>query len=59
MKEIRDKYQTAAVIISHDMKCVERASDRILLLEEGVCKASGTFDELRRSPIPTVKSFFD
>lgn len=59
MKEIRDKYQTAAVIISHDMKCVERAGDRILLLEEGVCKASGTFDELRRSPIPTVKSFFD
>lgn len=58
MKNIQKKYNTASLIISHDMKCVRTASDRIILLYEGRCYASGTFEELIQNTDPKVKQFF-
>jgi phospholipid/cholesterol/gamma-HCH transport system ATP-binding protein len=58
MKSIQKKYNTASLIISHDMKCVRTASDRVIILYEGRCYASGTFEELIQNTDPKVKQFF-
>lgn len=59
MIDIKKKYNTSSLIISHDMNCVRRASDRVVVLYEGICYASGTYDELLQHPDPKVKQFFE
>lgn len=59
MVEIQKKYNTSSLIISHDMNCVRMASDRIVVLVEGKCYASGTFEQLKLHPDPKVKHFFE
>lgn len=59
IKEIQRKYKTSSLIISHDMNCVKHAADRIVMLIDGRCYATGTYDELRKSNDSKVKQFFD
>lgn len=58
MKNIQKKYNTSSLIISHDMNCVRTASDRVIILLEGRCYASGTYEQLIRNPDPKVNQFF-
>lgn len=59
MIEIKKKYNTSSLIISHDMNCVRRASDRVLVLYEGTCYASGTYEALLNHSDPKVHQFFE
>lgn len=59
MVEIQKKYNTSSLIISHDMNCVRMAGNRIVILLEGKCYASGTYLELERIEDPKVKQFFE
>jgi phospholipid/cholesterol/gamma-HCH transport system ATP-binding protein len=59
MNEIQEKYNTSSLIISHDMKCVQTASDRVVVLIDGRCYAIGTYDELKQNTDPKVKEFFE
>ncbi len=59
MIEIQQKYNTTSLIISHDMNCVRMASNRVVMLIEGKCYISGSYDELIRSDDPKVKLFFE
>jgi phospholipid/cholesterol/gamma-HCH transport system ATP-binding protein len=59
MTEIQQKYKTSALIISHDMKCIRRTADRIMVLIDGRCYAEGTYAELERSADENVKHFFE
>src|SRR5436190_11733787 len=59
MIEIRQKYKTSSIIISHDLKCVSMASDRVVMLIDGAFHAEGKYDELRQSRDMKVKAFFD
>lgn len=56
--EIKEKYKTSALIISHDMYCAKTTSDRVAVLMDGKCHAIGTYDELEQSDDPKVKQFF-
>lgn len=58
MKSIQKKYNTASLIISHDMYCVRTTSDRVIILLEGKCYASGTYEELIQNQDTKVKQFF-
>ena len=59
MIEIQQKYNTTSLIISHDMTCVKMASNRVVMLIDGKCYMSGTYDELLKSEDPKVKLFFE
>ena len=59
MVEIKNKYNTASLIISHDIKCVKYASDNVIILLEGKCYASGKYEELILSKDEKVKQFFE
>lgn len=58
MVEIQKKYNTSALIISHDVNCVKITSNRVVLLLDGAAYATGTWGELSSSEDPKVKQFF-
>jgi phospholipid/cholesterol/gamma-HCH transport system ATP-binding protein len=59
MLELQKKYKTSSIIISHDMNCVKITANRIVMLIDGMCYATGTYDELSRSNDTRIKQFFD
>ncbi len=59
MLDIQKKYNTSSIIISHDMNCVKITANRIVMLIDGICYATGTYDELSKSNDTRIKQFFD
>jgi len=56
--QMKEKYHTSSIIISHDMACVKITADRIVLLLEGKCYAQGTYAELEQSKDEKIRQFF-
>ena len=55
--EIQEKYQTASIIITHDLKCAKDATNRIKLLKDGLFCTEGTFDELSHSDDKEIRDY--
>jgi len=58
IQQIREEYQTAAIIITHDMKCARIATDTIRIMKEGLFVTEGTYDELSRSDEKEIRNYF-
>lgn len=58
MNAIQEKYHTSAIIITHDMKCVQLAADRVAMLIDGTCYADGTYAVLKTSKDEKIRQFF-
>ncbi|WP_338648070.1 ATP-binding cassette domain-containing protein [Flavobacterium sp. KS-LB2] len=58
MKSIQKKYNTSAIIITHDVDCARVISNRMILLVGGINYIEGTFEELSTSTDPQVQAFF-
>ena len=56
---LKELYKTSSVIVTHDMKCVNIAGDRIAVLNNAVKLADGRYKELQKSNDPVVSGFFD
>lgn len=59
IREMGEKYNTSALIISHDMNCIRMTADRIIMLIDGTCYAQGSYEELKLNNDPKVKQFFE
>lgn len=59
MNKVHEKYQTASIIISHDLSCIQRTAHRVIILKDGINYKEGTFDELKNASDPFVKAFFN
>ncbi len=57
--EVREKFKTSSIIITHDIKCAQLTSNRIVILNEGKIFAEGQFDELSKSNDKFIASFFN
>jgi phospholipid/cholesterol/gamma-HCH transport system ATP-binding protein len=57
--EVREKYHTSSIIITHDISCARQISDRVVALFEGRAKVEGTFDEVKNTKVPEIQSFFN
>lgn len=56
--DMRKKYKTTAITVTHDIKLASRISDRIALIDNGTITEIGTFEELRQnSKNQLIKSF--
>jgi branched-chain amino acid transport system ATP-binding protein len=53
---IRERFQTAVVMVEHDMSLVNKVSDRVLALDAGRVVAEGSPDEIRNND--AVKSAY-
>jgi phospholipid/cholesterol/gamma-HCH transport system ATP-binding protein len=58
MATIQKKYNTSALIITHDVDCARAISNRMILLVDGINYAEGTFEELSKSKDSKVQAFF-
>ena len=59
MNHTKEAYNTSSIIISHDMKCVERTADKVAVLVDGRCHALAPYDELVSSKDEKIRQFFD
>ncbi|MEX2191714.1 MAG: ATP-binding cassette domain-containing protein [Bacteroidota bacterium] len=57
--EVQKKYDTSSVIITHDMECARLTADRVIVIKDGMCEVEGSFDELKNSTDPWIRSFFE
>lgn len=58
MISIQKKYNTSAIIITHDVDCARMISNRMILLVDGLNYAEGTFEDLSTSSDPKIQAFF-
>lgn len=56
--KIREEYNTASIIITHDMKCAKISTDTIKIMEEGIFVVEGTYDELSNSEDKEISNYF-
>lgn len=56
--EVQKKYNTASIIITHDIECARITANRMVIIKDGVPFAEGTFKELSESQDEWVSSFF-
>ncbi len=57
IRKLGDKEDLTSVVVTHDLKCLEIVSDRIVLLKDGHIRFQGTTDEFHRSEDSFVEAF--
>lgn len=55
---IQKKTKATSMIITHDMACAKLTGDRLVILNDGVIEAEGSYEELEKSDDDWVRSFF-
>lgn len=56
--DMQERYDTTAVIITHDIPCAKITADRVLIMDEGKCIAEGSCAALENSDNEFIRSFF-
>lgn len=46
INEVRERYKTTSIVITHDLSCAKQTGDRMAVLLEGQFGALGTFEEV-------------
>jgi phospholipid/cholesterol/gamma-HCH transport system ATP-binding protein len=58
INDVREKYKTSSIIITHDIECTRTTADRIVMINEGEVYAEGKLEEFENSEDALIKSFF-
>lgn len=58
INEVKKKYKTSSMIITHDIQCALQTADRIVMLEGGSVYMDGSLKDFQDSTDPLIKSFF-
>jgi phospholipid/cholesterol/gamma-HCH transport system ATP-binding protein len=58
INEVKQKYKTSSIIITHDIKCAVTTADRIIMLNEGEVYKEGRTSEFLNSTDPVINNFF-
>jgi phospholipid/cholesterol/gamma-HCH transport system ATP-binding protein len=58
INDVREKYKTSSLIITHDIECARATANRVIMLQDGEVYREGTLDEFETSADPLIKSFF-
>ncbi len=56
---VRDRLDVTTVVVTHDMRSTRRVGQRILMLHDRRIYATGTPDEIFKSPDPVVRRFIE
>ncbi|MBI4447281.1 MAG: ATP-binding cassette domain-containing protein [Acidobacteria bacterium] len=57
IRKLNDQEHLTAVVVTHDLKCLEIVSDRIILLKDGIIYFEGDQEAFHSSRDPFVKAF--
>lgn len=59
INEVRERYNTSSIIITHDLTCAKEVGTRVAMLLHGRFMKVGTFDEVFETDDEQVKSFYN
>jgi len=60
INEVRERYKTSSIVITHDLACAKQTGDRMAVLLDGQFGALGTFEEVfPHAEDQRIKSFYD
>ncbi len=59
INEVKERYKTSSVIITHELTCAKTTGDRILMLVDGKFIRQGNFEEVFNTDDKRIKSFYD
>ena len=57
--EVREQYNTSAIVITHDLTCAKTTGNRVAMLLDGRFVAQGTFDEVFADQDDRIRSFYN
>jgi phospholipid/cholesterol/gamma-HCH transport system ATP-binding protein len=55
---IQELYSVSSIVVTHDLKCTRRVSDRIVILQNGNFIARGTYEELENHRDDIIRNYF-
>jgi phospholipid/cholesterol/gamma-HCH transport system ATP-binding protein len=58
INDTKTKFKNSSIIISHDINCVKKVADRIVMIKEGKIYKEGTLEQFTSDEDPYIKSFF-
>jgi len=58
IREVHDRWKSTSLVVTHDLRLVQKVADRVAFLHEGAIRRIGTYDELSRSDDSVVRDFF-
>lgn len=59
IREVQQRFNTSAIIITHDLTCAKETGDRLVILLEGKFFKQGTFGDVFADKDERVRSFYD
>jgi len=59
IQEVQQRYNTSAIIITHDLTCAKTTAHRVAMLLDGKFAKVGTFEEVFASDDPQISSFYN
>jgi phospholipid/cholesterol/gamma-HCH transport system ATP-binding protein len=59
INEVKERYKTSSIIITHDLTCAKHVGDRVAMLLDGTFERVGTFEEVFDTDDERVKPFYD
>jgi phospholipid/cholesterol/gamma-HCH transport system ATP-binding protein len=59
INQVRERFATSSIIITHDLACARMTGDRIAMLLDGEFQREGTFDEVFATEDRRVRDFYD
>lgn len=57
INDVQKQYSTSSIIITHDLACVRKTANRIVMLKEGMVYFTGTLKELENSGDEWIQKF--
>jgi len=59
INEVKEKYHTSAIVITHDLTCARQTGDRIAMLLDGQFEMQGSFEEVFATKSERIQSFYN
>ena len=59
INEVKERYKTSSIIITHDLTCAKTTGDRILMLVDGKFIRQGNFGEVFDTDDKRIRGFYD
>lgn len=59
INEVQQRFNTSAIIITHDLTCAKTTGDKVAMLLNGKFVKQGSFDDIFTTQDPVIQSFYD
>jgi len=59
IKEVKKRYKTSSIIITHDLVCAKQTGDKIFMLLDGKFVRHGDFEEVFETDDERIKAFYE